>query len=147
MNAIYNARGGYKLNSIYSGQVAPLVARSGPGMSFAGSDVQLQAGNGRLNAIIPHQTYLTLSGLNINLYDAALPVSGGPVVASGHIPLGGLPTGFGAWMSSMLAPVALHFALQFFAGAPESMLESVLRFVVPFPASALALRFVLGRKP
>lgn len=116
MNAIYNARGGYKLNSIYSGQVAPLVARSGPGMSFAGSDVQLQAGNGRLNAIIPHQTYLTLSGLNINLYDAALPVSGGPVVASGHIPLGGLPTGFGVSGQLAQANVPILFDIPFWSG-------------------------------
>jgi hypothetical protein len=58
-----------------------------------------------------------------------------------------LPTGAGAWLSSMLAPVALHFTMQFFSGAPESMLELVLRIVLPFPVSALLVRFALGSKP
>lgn len=58
-----------------------------------------------------------------------------------------LPTGFGAWMSSLLAPFALFFAWHLVPGHGESVLESVLAFALPFPISALAIRFVIGRKP
>ena len=58
-----------------------------------------------------------------------------------------LPTGFGGWMSSMLAPFALFFAWRLVGEGGESMLETALVIAVPFPASALVTRFVLGRKP
>ena len=102
MNALYQAGGGYKTNAIFSGAVAPLLARSGSSNTVAGSDVLLQAGAGRLNAIIPHVSVLAMSGVAVNLYDAVTPVSGGPVPASGHIPLGGLVGAFG--VSGQLTP-------------------------------------------
>lgn len=59
-----------------------------------------------------------------------------------------LPSGFGGWLSSMLAPLALFVGWHLVGqDGGSSVLESVLRFVVPFPASALFVRFVLGKKP
>jgi hypothetical protein len=59
-----------------------------------------------------------------------------------------LPTGLGAWMSSLLAPFALFVAWHVIGqDGGASVLESVLRFVVPFPASALFVRFALGKSP
>jgi hypothetical protein len=58
-----------------------------------------------------------------------------------------LPTGFGAWLGALLSPFALHLAMQFFSGVPESTLDWVMHFVLPFPISAFVLRFALGRKP
>jgi len=58
-----------------------------------------------------------------------------------------LPTGFGAWLGSLLAPFALFFAWHLVGDHGETMLGAVLAFALPFPASALAIRFVLGRKP
>lgn len=58
-----------------------------------------------------------------------------------------LPTGGGAWMSALLAPIALHFAMQLFSGVPETMLDAVLAIVLPFPIAAFVIRFVFGSKP
>ena len=58
-----------------------------------------------------------------------------------------LPTGLGGWLSSMLAPFALFLAWRFVGEGGDSMLEMALTIAVPFPASALITRFVLGRKP
>lgn len=58
-----------------------------------------------------------------------------------------LPTGFGAWLSSLLAPFALMLAWHLVPGSGESVLEAVLALAIPFPASALLVRFVLGQKP
>lgn len=59
-----------------------------------------------------------------------------------------LPTGFGGWFSSLLAPFALFVAWHVIGqDGGSSVLESVLRFALPFPASALVVRFALGRKP
>jgi hypothetical protein len=58
-----------------------------------------------------------------------------------------LPSGFGGWMSSLLAPFALFYAWNLVGGGGESMLEAALAIALPFPASALVTRFVLGRKP
>ena len=57
-----------------------------------------------------------------------------------------LPTGFGAWLGSLLSPFALFLAWHLVPGPGESMLEGVLAFALPFPASALAVRVVLGKK-
>jgi len=58
-----------------------------------------------------------------------------------------LPRGFGAWLSAMLAPFALFFAWHVIGDGGESALEAVLALLLPFPVSALAVRFVLGQKP
>lgn len=58
-----------------------------------------------------------------------------------------LPSGLGAWMSSMLAPFALWLGWHLVGAPSESVLEGVLRFVIPFPASALVIRWALGRRP
>src|SRR5690349_10676039 len=84
----YEVQGSFKSAAIFSGQVAPGL-NAAPGAVAVGSDVLLQSGQGRLWAVIPHQTVLSLSGVAITLYDAAAPVSGGPLYTSGHIPLGG----------------------------------------------------------
>ncbi len=58
-----------------------------------------------------------------------------------------LPTGLGAWIGAMLAPFALWLGWHLAGGPSETVLEGVLRFVVPFPLSALAVRWVFGRRP
>lgn len=58
-----------------------------------------------------------------------------------------IPTGIGAWLGSMLAPFALFLGWHVIAAPSESVLEAVLRFGLPFPITALATRFVIGRKP
>ncbi len=58
-----------------------------------------------------------------------------------------LPTGFGAWLGAMIAPFALFFAWHLIGGESESVLEAALSIALPFPASALFVRFVIGRKP
>ena len=111
MESIYYTQGGFKANAIFSGQVAPTVARSGGGgVTVTGSDVQLQLGAGRVNCLIPHQTTVALSGVQLNLYDAALPVSGGPIAASGHIPLGGLygPSGVSGQIYAANDPILIN---------------------------------------
>ena len=88
--------GGLKSAAIFSGQVAPALTAAS-GAVAVGSDVLFQSGPGRLWAIIPHGPgVLALSGVGANFYDAPAPVSGGPIPASGHIPLGGIPGPFGA---------------------------------------------------
>jgi len=58
-----------------------------------------------------------------------------------------LPTGFGAWLGAMIAPFALFFAWHLIGGESETVLETALSIALPFPASALFVRFVIGRKP
>jgi hypothetical protein len=59
-----------------------------------------------------------------------------------------LPTGFGAWLGGLLAPVALHVGwMTMLPGEAGSMLDLALRFAIPFPASTLALRLLIGRRP
>lgn len=79
----YETTGGFQTATIYSGQVAPSLT-SAPGAVAVGSDVLLYSGAGRLNSVTTTASYFTLSGVVINLYDAAAPVSGGPIAASGH---------------------------------------------------------------
>lgn len=86
----YSPRGGFETEAIYSGQVAPALTGTRNGAFAVGSDVMFCSGTGRLNAIIPHQTVFALSGVAGTIYDAARPVSGGPIAASGHIPLGNI---------------------------------------------------------
>lgn len=57
-----------------------------------------------------------------------------------------LPTGGAAWLSSLLAPVAVWLAWTFFGwGDGGSVPETVFMIVWPFLGMPLALRFVLGR--
>jgi hypothetical protein len=59
-----------------------------------------------------------------------------------------LPTGLGAWLGGLLAPVALHFGwMTMLPGEATSMLDLALRFAIPFPMSALALRLLIGQRP
>lgn len=105
----YTTAGGFESNAIYSGAVAPAVAQSGNLAGIVGSDVMLQAGNGRLNRVVPHQGVFTLSGPQLTIYDAALPVSGGPLPASGHIPLAVLPGPYG--VSGQVQPAGTPIVL------------------------------------
>lgn len=83
--------GGFKSASFYSGAVAPSVL-SAPNAFAVGSDVMLQSGAGRLDLIMAHASIQ--SGLGVTFYDAAAPVSGGPIPASGHRVVGILPPQF-----------------------------------------------------
>jgi hypothetical protein len=58
-----------------------------------------------------------------------------------------LPTGVGAWLSAMLTPVGLFLGWHLLSAPSESILEAVIRFGAPFPASALALRWLFGQRP
>lgn len=71
----YTGRGGNQTYVNYSGT--------------AGGDVAITSGDGRLLAVIPHTT--ALSGQAVLFYDSAVAVSGGPIAASGHKILGGIP--------------------------------------------------------
>ena len=86
-------RGGTKTAAQFSGAVAPAVTAS---VTSVGSDVCLFSGPGRLISMVPHQNFLTLSGVALAVYDSAIPVSGGPIPASGHVPLAVYPAAYGA---------------------------------------------------
>jgi len=59
-----------------------------------------------------------------------------------------LPTGLGAWLGALLAPIALHFGwMALLPGEATSILDLALRIAIPFPTSALVLRLLLGRRP
>jgi hypothetical protein len=112
---IYYTTGGFETAAIYSGQVAPSLT-SAPGAVAVGSDVLFQSGPGRLISITPHQTFLSLSGQALPFYDGAAPVSGGPLPASGHIFLGGLPNGFGVSGQIVPAGIPIPINLTFNSG-------------------------------
>lgn len=107
--------GGTRRAAQYSGAVAPAIVGT-PGVITVGPDVQLASGPGRVISITPHQTVFTLSGVVLNLYDGAGPVSGGPVAASGHIPLGGLTAPGGVSGQVSLAQTPIPLGLPFFSG-------------------------------
>lgn len=105
---------GTKTGSIYSGQVAPALTGTSGGVAV-GSDVLLQSGPGRLVGVLTHTTYLSLSGVAINFYDAAAPVSGGPVAASGHRPVGVVPGAYGV-SGQVAGPIFQPFNIPFLNG-------------------------------
>lgn len=91
------SEGGTYTAAFYSGATVPAVAGA-PNAVTVGSDVLLQSGPGRLCTTFFHK--LIQSGTGISIYDAPTPVSGGPISASGHIPLAFLPPiGIGATAS------------------------------------------------
>jgi hypothetical protein len=101
----------------YSGAVVPAVAGPGAvGAVAVGSDVFLFSGPGRLQYIIPHATYLSLSGVAVNLYDGAAALSGGPIAAQSHIPLGGLAAGAGVSGQLIMAGVPIPMGVPFNSG-------------------------------
>ncbi len=84
----YTPDGGHKADCLFSGQVVPTLTGCRNGAVAVGSDVMFYSGAGRLQAVIPHQTLMALSGVTGVFYDAHAPVSGGPIPASGHVILG-----------------------------------------------------------
>lgn len=59
-----------------------------------------------------------------------------------------LPTGLSVWASSLLAPVGVWMAWHFFGmGDGDSMLELVLRIMIPIFAVPFVLRLMFGRAP
>ena len=112
---VFTSQQGNLTAAQYSGAVVPVVAGA-TGSVAVGSDVFLFSGPGRLQYIIPHQTYLSLSGVAINIYDGAAAVSGGPIAASGHIPLGGLFAGAGVSGQLILQNQPIPLGIPFNSG-------------------------------
>lgn len=90
-NVFQESFGGTRTGCIFSGAVVPVA--NGPGALVTGSDVMFASGAGQLVDVVINagiasgNTVATTSGTAIVFYDAAAPVSGGPLQASGHIPL------------------------------------------------------------
>lgn len=76
--------GGFQTGTIFSGAVAPSVL-SIPNAFVVGADVMVCSGAGRLDMFVPFiGTLHSGAVLSVTFYDAAAPVSGGPIAASGH---------------------------------------------------------------
>lgn len=59
-----------------------------------------------------------------------------------------LPTGAGAWLSSLLAPAAVWMGWAWLgAGDGEDVADAVLRIAAPIVLAPLALRLATGRAP
>jgi len=84
-----NTFGGFRHASFYSGAVVPNLTSCPAGAFAVGSDVMLQSGPGRLDIVLANSA--VQSGLGVTFYDAAAPVSGGPIPASGHRICGVIP--------------------------------------------------------
>lgn len=94
--------GGTIASAIYSGQTSPVVCGPTP-VATAGPDVCLWSGPGRLATINLH--VLQGSGTQINFYDSNIPISGGFIPASGHVPIAVVPSLLiGAALSGQPAP-------------------------------------------
>jgi len=102
-----SAIGGMTAAAIYSGGNLPGL-NAAPGATAVGSDVVFCSGPGRLASILPHQ--LLASGVGITFYDANVPVSGGPLYSSGHIPLAFIPANLGlsTYASGVVIPANLN---------------------------------------
>lgn len=112
---IYSTINGNYRAAQFSGAVAPAVTGA-VGSVAVGSDVFLFSGPGVLNAVIPHQGFLTMSGVQLNIYDGAAAVSGGPIAASGHVPLGAVPAAFGVSGQLSAAGVPIIYNTPFNSG-------------------------------
>lgn len=88
-NAQKNTWGGFNTATQYSGAVAPSTTLGGA--LITGSDVMLASGGGRLDQATIFPPFSSGLQLHVIFYDAAAPVSGGPIAASGHRVLGYLP--------------------------------------------------------
>lgn len=117
MDSLYNVTNGYRTACLYSGEVAPTLTGA-RGAVAVGSDVLFVSGPGRINAIIAHQTIMVLSGVAGVFYDAPAPVSGGPIPASGHVPLCNVLAIGGAPISGqqIVAGAVLNVNLPFHSG-------------------------------
>lgn len=113
--SLQTVTGGTRRAAQYSGAVSPSIVGAA-GTVAVGADVLVVSGPGRVISITPHQTYLSLSGVAISLYDGAGAVSGGPVAASGHIPLGGIPAAFGVSGQVVQSHVPIALNMPFFSG-------------------------------
>jgi len=78
------AQGGTRAAAIYSGANAPGLTAA-PNAVAVGSDVLFWSGAGRLAEVVLHGQQA--AGTGITFYDAAAPISGGPIYTSGHVPL------------------------------------------------------------
>ena len=90
--AMKQTRGGFYSASVYSGAVAPGL-NCAPGAAAVGSDICFASGPGRLDTVVLWVDKAA-SGQQVGLtfYDAAAPVSGGPIYASGHRILANIPS-------------------------------------------------------
>ena len=124
-NALKMTTGGWLSAAIYSGAAAPGLNATPTGTFAVGSDVMLWSGGGRLDAVVPHLGSLH-SGtvLGIRFYDAAAPVSGGPLYSSGHKPVYDSPvymaplSGGAGILSSGNLPVVPDISDPFQVGQP-----------------------------
>lgn len=123
-NALKQTTGGFNSASFYSGAVAPGLTAA-PGSFVTGSDVFVASGPGRLDTITLFVNTAQSGGATgINFYDAATPVSGGPIYASGHKLLASVPgallyppTG-GVLASGQPGNVGAYQGIPFTIGAP-----------------------------
>ena len=76
--------GGFFSATIFSGAVVPGLGGA-PGAVAVGPDVLLMSGPGRLDTFTPFLgTLHSGTVLSVTFYDSSIPVSGGPIPASGH---------------------------------------------------------------
>lgn len=92
----YNTRGGFLAYTVFSGT--------------AGGAAAITSGQGRVHSIIPHQGLV--SGQTVVMYDSAVAVSGGPIAASGHNVLGGIPPGPPTGLSGTFIPPLLPLVVE-----------------------------------
>ena len=126
-------QGGYRTAAIYSGANAPGLTAA-TGAVAVGSDVLLWSGPGRLDSVVLHT--LVQSGVAINFYDAVAAVSGGPIYASGHVPLANVPgtvlPPLGSGLFAAVAPTAFFFGTPFFNGLCVNSRSGQVGFTATF---------------
>lgn len=133
----HTTMGGYKTAAIYSGQVAPALTGVTGGVAN-GSDVLIWSGQGRLDSVVLHQFFN--SGTVLTFYDGIPAISGGPLAASGHIPLFAFP-GNGIVQSGTMGVGwgAIPVGTPFFKGLCVNSRSGQPGFTVTFTSEATVL--------
>lgn len=136
---VHTTPGGLRSAAIYSGANAPGLTAA-TGAVAVGSDVLFWSGGGRLDTVAVHQQ--VQSGVNIVFYDSAAAVSGGPIYASGHVPLafvpGGLLTPTASGLAFNVQPSVFQFGTPFFNGLVVNSRSGQVGFTVSFTSEKVA---------
>ena len=125
--------GGGRTASVFSGNAVLSGALNAvpTGITGGGYDLQIYSGGGRLKSVMPHT--ISISGVNVVFYDAAVTTSGGPFPASGHKIIGFLPgnTG-GAGLSGSLnfANIVYQYDMPFQSGLCAALKSGQAGFTV-----------------